>query len=414
VRSGAGPRKLAVFLRPNAPKRALLVGKLTGRRIIRSMPKHRRGHHEGSIRKRKDGRWEATYRVAGDRRYITGRKGEGRAEVTARLHEALTKSRSGLPMVQYRDSFGAFLDSWLESVKVSRAAKTHESYSDTVRLHIKPVIGAVPLRRVSPADVQRAMTAAMNAELSMRTVAYVRSIIRRALHVAQSRGLISSNAAEFVAAPKVPRTALTIPLEDEWKAFLAAIDGHPYRALFLVLAVVGMRRGESLGLSWRDFDGKSIRISRALLRVKIGPKKGALKLLDVKTSTSRRAIKLPPIITDAIRQWRTVQKGWKLAAADVWTDSDLMFTTRIGTPVDPRNAKRLLDRVLSKAKLPHRTIHQLRHIAVSNLLAAGVPLEVVSSIVGHSSIRVTKDVYGHVVPALMDAAAEKMEQIGRR
>ena len=100
----------------------------------------------------------------------------------------------------------------------------------------------------------------------------------------------------------------------------------------------------------------------------------------------------------------------KVGAA--WRDEvGLVFTTPIGTPVDPRAFNRVVSGVAKAAGLGHWHPHELRHSAVSLLLHAGVPLEVVSEVVGHSSIRVTKDVYGHVLPTGRAVAADAMERV---
>lgn len=386
------------------------------------MPRGRRGNHEGSIRKRSDGRWEASYRIGGDRRYITGRVGETRASVAEKLAEAISREHFGMSYLAYRESYASFLDSWLDRIKLSVRPKTFESYSDTVRLRIKPAIGHVILRRLQPEDVEDAMKAAADAGLSIRTVAYVRSTIRRSLRDAQRRGRIHINVAELVDPPHVPKKEIAIPQAVDFKAFVKAARKNEYEPMILLFAILAGRRGEVLGLRWSDVDDDgNVRIQRSLQRIRTEERRGkgwvnVLQLLEVKTSTSRRALKLPKVILAALTRYKKRQDGWRKKYRKFWSHEwpeDLMFSTRIGTPIHPDNVKRMLKPVLDEAGLGHRTIHELRHIAISNMLKAGVRLEVVSPIAGHASIRTTKDVYGHIVPPMMDDAAEKMDAIAR-
>ena len=130
-----------------------------------------------------------------------------------------------------------------------------------------------------------------------------------------------------------------------------------------------------------------------------------------KTEHSRRQLPLLDFVAKTLRSHRARQLQERLVAGATWQDAGYVFTTRIGTPVDPANLLDDFGRILKKVKLPHIRFHDLRHSAASLLLAQGVHPRAIMELLGHSSITVTMNVYGHVMPAMMRDAADKMEAI---
>jgi len=168
------------------------------------------------------------------------------------------------------------------------------------------------------------------------------------------------------------------------------------------MLTLGLRRGEALGLKWTDFSARKriLKVQRALKR-----ENGKLVLGDVKNRTSRRDLNLPDELVQSLVSHRARQAAERLHAGEVWQESGLMFTTEIGTPFDPRNLNRAFEKVCERAGLGHWTPHELRHSATSLMLAAGVPLKVVSDLLGYSTIRMTADVYAHTqIPERQEAA----------
>ena len=136
-----------------------------------------------------------------------------------------------------------------------------------------------------------------------------------------------------------------------------------------------------------------------------------LVIAEPKTPSSRRVLDLPDGLMISLKEHRSRQLEEKLSMGLEWTDTGLVFTTSIGTAVDPRNVKRTLDRILTHAGLPHFRVHDLRHFCASLLLAQGVPLKVVSDILGHTKISVTADLYTHVLPSLRKEAINVMGKL---
>ena len=175
------------------------------------------------------------------------------------------------------------------------------------------------------------------------------------------------------------------------------------------MLTLGLRRGEVLGLSWTDVDlgkARSLTVRRSLARSRSMPgTKTRIVVGDVKTARSRRTMHLPDPVVDVLKAHKAKQALERLAAAE-WQDHGLVFSSRIGTPLDPDNFARRFVALAEKAKLGHWHPHEARHSAASIMLAQGVPLQVVSEVLGHSSIRLTKDVYGHLEAAARQEATE--------
>jgi integrase len=163
--------------------------------------------------------------------------------------------------------------------------------------------------------------------------------------------------------------------------------------LFVVLVLLGVRRSEALGLRWPDVDlhGETLSVRSTLRRQTSG-----WVLLPPKTRRSRRTIPLPGPVVNILREHEKAQGVERQAAGDAWQETGHVFTTPIGTPLDPRNATRVFQSQCEGADVPVVPLHALRHTCVSLLLSLGVPPRVVMEIAGHSALEMTMNVYGHV------------------
>jgi integrase len=177
-------------------------------------------------------------------------------------------------------------------------------------------------------------------------------------------------------------------------------NGHDY----LILLFCGLRKGEALGLHWQDVDleARKLRVTEQLQRIN-----KALVLSTPKTEKSQRELTISVPVVAVLHEHRRGQREERMAVGAVWQDTGLVFTSLVGAPIDPRNVKRVLDRLIKNAKLPHCRIHDLRHQFASNMLAGGVDLKIVSDCLGHSQLAITADTYAHVSQDLIREAMDK-------
>ncbi|MFE6554008.1 tyrosine-type recombinase/integrase [Streptomyces sp. NPDC057746] len=392
---------------------------------------------EGTIYRRKDGRYEgAGYVLMPDgtrkRRRVYGNTWE---EARKKLTEMLANSDKGIPAVDTTETLGIYLTYWLEHVAAHKVrASTVYSYSKCVTAYIVPRLGKKKLAQLSAKDVRLFLDWARQAcqccaqgrdaarptnerrccvavpkrccerRLSPRMVQYLHAVIRNALQHAVREELVQRNVAKLVQV-QTPRYRVGRGLSAaEAKALLADVDDDRLGAAYVLALYLGLRRGELLGIHWSDvdLDGGSLEIRTALQRIN-----GNLTLTAPKTRRSERPVPLPSVCVDALRRRRAFQEAERSAAGDDWQKTGLVFTTRRGTPIEPRNLNRHFYPIRERLGLNVR-FHDLRHTCVTLLLGLGVPPHVVRDIVGHSALEVTMNIYAHADLTEKRAALDRL------
>ena len=234
----------------------------------------------------------------------------------------------------------------------------------------------------------------------------IHGVLRVALSDAERLDLVPRNVAKVVRPPSLARQERRSLTPDEARAFLAVIAGDRLEALFVVALTTGLRRGELLGLRWEDVElgERTLRVRRAVQR-----SGGELRFVEPKTHRSRRSLPLPLLAADSLELHRARQVTERLASS-VWQDPGIVFATSIGTLLEPRNVNHRFEQFRVAAGLPWLRLHDLRHACATFLLAQGVEPRTVMEILGHSTIRLTMDTYGHVLPDRLHTAADAMDR----
>jgi integrase len=370
----------------------------------------KRSNGEGSLGRRPNGTWAAAVSLPdGRRKFFYGKtKEDVRRKLTQALHAievgGLTDSR-GLTV-------GEFLDQWLtETVQPNVRPWTYKGYEVHVRLHLKPVIGHIPLAKLAPLHVQQLLNAKKAAGLSPKSIRYIRGTLRTALNQAVRWDLLTRNPASLVDGPRVGHYEIRPFTPEEARVFLTAMKGDRLEALYSVALTMGLRQGEALGLCWREVDLELgyLRVSKQLQRFG-----GETHLVEPKTARSRRSLALPASIARALREHRDRQLEERSAAGDKWTETGLVFTTPTGRPIDATRISKDFHRHLNRAGLAQRRFHDLRHSCATLLLVQGVSPRVVMEILGHSQISLTMNTYTHVVPELRRQAADRIDELLER
>lgn len=380
----------------------------------------KRGNSEGSIFQRTDGRWCAVL----DLGWINGvrqRKtlyGMTRREAAEKLNQAIRTKAQGLPVAVERQTLSQFLNRWLtDSVKASVRPLTFEQYAQHLRLYINPAIGQFQLSKLTPQHVQAFINAKLKEGLSPRTVQITLFVLRRALEQAVKWDLVARNVAKLVDTPHAERPEIKPIVADQVQRFLQAVKGERIEAVFTVGLALGMRRGEVLGLRWEDIDFvcRTVSVKQAVQRsggrfAEGDGQRSKLHFVTPKSFRGIRTLAMPDCVASALQSHRARQAEERLLAGSGWQDFGLVFTTRKGTPIEPRRVDTEFKRILKKAQLPETIrLHDSRHFAASLLLAQGVHPRTVMEILGHSDISVTMNTYSHVVPELMRDAADKID-----
>ena len=418
----------------------------------------RRGRGEGSITQRPDGRWVARVELGWQngkrrRKAIYGRT---RREVADKLPKILHDVQQGAAMPDERQTVAQFLQRWLEYKRSRLRLRAWQTYEQAVRLHLVPGIGKIVVARLSPPQLDAWFRSHQQNGASARNIRYSRTVLRAALNQARKWRAVSENVAALVDAPRHQSKEIQPLTPEQARKLLESVKGHRLAAVISVATAIGLRLGEALGLRWIDvdFDAGTLSVRQALersggdsaarrpliverrallkrlaatlkrsaerrevtqqlqaLRARWREVRTTLHITEPKSVRSRRTIRMPGVVTTVLKLHRIRQLEERLIAGGAWEDSGLVFTSPIGTPIEPRNVTREFRAILTTSNLPRVRFHDLRHTAATLLLAQGVDPRTIMETLGHSQISLTMNTYSHVLPALQADAAAKMNAI---
>jgi integrase len=367
----------------------------------------KRGAGDGNYRLRADGRWEVRLTLPNGKSKSVYAK--TRQEVQQKHRAALRDLDNGLDLSAGPQTVAHYVLHWLEDVaRPTVRASSYRHYEQMLRIHIVPELGRIPLKELTPAQVQHLLNKKSKSGLAPRTVGHIRAVLRDALNQALRWGLVTRNAAALAEPPRQPKSLVHPLSAEQSRAFLEFSKDDRLGPLFAAALSTGMRQGELFGLGWEDidFERNSVRVRRALQRVK-----GKPTFVEPKSESSRRTITLPAVAMTAFRIQRTRQLEQRLLAGDQWQDWGLVFSSSKGTPLDGPNVNKRLQKLLEQAGLPRQRFHDLRHGCASLLLAAGVPPRTIMGVLGHSQISLTLNTYSHLSPALEQDAADALDRM---
>ena len=397
----------------------------------------KRGNGEGSIYPFRNGYaayvWVTTPIGRRQRKYVYGKTREAVHAKWLELHRQASRG----PVATRVPRVDAYLTAWLtEVVRPNLAPATAANYAMFSRLYIIPDLGKRPLDKLTVRDVQtwlnklrvRCQCCAQEKDAgrdvprccavgqcchqvaSEWTVRQAWGVLRAALSNAVRDELIARNVAGLVRVA-IPRPKKPRPWSvEEARQFLesARLGTDPLYASFVLLLVLGLRRGELLGLAWDDID---LEVGEVHIRWQVQRVEGRLIRRQTKTAASDASLPLPDICSTALKLPRVEQEEWITKAGEAWHDSGLMVTTRYGLPLDPRNFHRWFKERSAKAGVPAIPVHAARRTCASLLVALDVHPRVAMQILRHSQIGVTMNVYSEVSS---EETREALRRLGER
>jgi len=341
------------------------------------------------------------------RRRVSGRT---KTETRERLRALQRQAVDGRPTPNGATRLGAFLDRWLDEVVSTRAPSpnTVSNYRWAVDHHIKPFLGTKRLRELTPDDVDSLLRSKLRSGLSHSSVTRIRAVLVQALRHGERYGHVTRNVAQIVDLPRAPACngrALTV---EQASKLLEAAKGERLEAAIVSGLMLGLRPGELLGLSWSDVD---LKVGRLTVRRSLKREGTILRLGDPKTPRSVRTLDMPTSLVRSLKRHRTRQARERLRAGSLWSEAGLVFSSEVGTAIDPSNLRRSFARITERAGLGHWHPHELRHSAASLLSHSGVPIEEVADVLGHTNPRTTAQIYRHRITASIGSAAAPMENL---
>jgi integrase/predicted RNA-binding Zn-ribbon protein involved in translation (DUF1610 family) len=328
---------------------------------------------------------------------------------------ALSEQKLVLPSrITVRDFL---MNEWLPVVKINLRPTTAASYESLSVWHIIPRLGSLPLQRLSAAHINSLYAYLLDegrvrthAGLSASSVRRVHAVLHRTCRDAVRWGILSVSPADGADPPKVTASPdqRTVWSAEQLSAFLTSVADDRLSALWRLLCLTGMRRGEALGLRWEDLDMEqgTVTVRRALV-----PVNGVARVSEPKTRNSRRTIALDEETLLALQAHAARQADEQAAAEPSWNEAGYVFVREDGEPLVPYKVTKAFRDLARKAALPPIRLHDLRHSYATLALASGVHPRVVSARLGHSTVALTLDVYSHVLPQHDQAAAQAIARL---
>jgi integrase len=383
-------------------------------------PTKRRSRGDGSVYQSKSGKWVAAIGVG------TGIDGKRKRSTRITKSEVLAskalremhirKSQNDL-LSNQRKTLNQVGKQWIEvgiSEKVRQS--TANGYIDIYDRYIKPYLGHRSITEIDVNEIDSWLLHLKSIGLSASTRKKARqtcnTIFKFAIRkrVALQNPVIDSqvpaNEPGYVTQVQPPLTL------KESKSYLEYFRDTELDLLIYLSLFTGMRRGEIIGLNWSDIDLDALTLTinrtakETTLKRKDGTSKTELVLNPPKTSHSKRTIPVHPPVLLALKRQQNKQRKQKLKAGEAWQETDAVFTTEFGTRSYPSNIYKRYRKLHADSGLRYVRPHDLRHTVAVLGLDAEIPVEVISRLLGHSTISVTMDIYGKSVQSLVNRGAE--------
>lgn len=329
--------------------------------------------------------------------------------------DAITRRDTGGVIGAASLTVGELLDDWFVSHKKRLSSQTAVDYQTTINLHIKPSLGNTKVASLTPARLRQAYRSWEDSGKSSYVIQKCHQRLKQALDQAVSDRVIPSNPLATVKPPRTPKKTMQWLDAAEARKFLDAATTDTMWPVWPLLLFEGLRKGEALGLRWGDLHWSDSDVTAHIQQQVAGNKadKGKAVILPyTKTSGSTRVVRLSNETIEALKDHRLRQQSYRDEAI-AWDDHDLICCTSVGTPHNPANADRSMDRIVRRAGLTKDSlrVHDLRHTCATLLLQDRQPIKVISERLGHSSVRITLDLYAHLVPDMQESTAAAWDVI---
>ena len=302
-----------------------------------------------------------------------------------------------------------FLSEWIRFKENNIRPKTSQDYYRLLDKYVYPGFIGIYMKDLDTRSMNLFYRNLVDQQVGFRTVRYLNSILRVAFKDAISQGIIPSNPTNGVILPRWTKKEMHALDQNEVQRFLKIAKDSRFFYVYYLAILTGMRLGELMGLRWSDIDFQNqvISISRQAQAIK---GKGIL-FSEPKTRSGIRKIRVQPNTIEALLQQKEKIQQMKTSAGRKWIENDLVFPSTIGTPMASYHLRKDFFRLLSIAGLPRIRFHDLRHTAATLMINHGVPIIVISKMLGHSKPSVTLDFYGHCSVAMQDEASKIMDSV---
>ena len=373
----------------------------------------RRKSGEGTVRERKDGRWEGRIVVSYDEKGLPKTKNvtaKTKTECLEKLEKLKAEVGASVKKCTPDMTFGEWMDFWYQTYcKNTLKEYTQETYEQRIYKQIIPKIGHHTLNKVTTGTLEK-FYAHLKADgrltrreqfgpgLANSVIRSIHAHCRAALDKAVAEKLIHQNPAIGCKLPPKKSAEVKILTPEAMQKLLYQAQIEGFYEMFMLDLATGLRRGEVLGLQWKDID-----FERGTLSVtkQVRYVKGELKIAPPKTKASNRSIILPPPILEMLAEYKkTVDSIWLFPSPVKKED----------VPREPSSCRKALARILKRAGCEHVPFHAMRHTFASNAFHYGMDVKTLASTIGHESVETTLNVYAHSSEQMKRDAAKKIDE----
>ncbi|MCM3079598.1 site-specific integrase [Brevibacillus invocatus] len=346
----------------------------------------------------------------GKRRQITRSGFKTKKEAEIACAEMITKYDTGELVISKKQTLESYLQFWLENhAKSTLRTSSYTNHETVINSRIIPALGKVELDKLTPIQVTKYLTELQKEDLSADYVKYIHAVLKKAINQAVKWQLIPKNIMDHVDPPRLTAKEIITWTPEQANEFLSYAEKDKYYIAFVLAIYTGMRRGEILGLRWKDIDFEQAKIS--IQQTLYRPANQGIIFQEPKTKSAKRRIAIPQFVLQELKRHKARQNKFRLEYGAGYEDHDLVVSYDDGRPQDPRNLLRHYERITKKSGLPPIRFHDLRHTHATMLLQMGEHPKVVSERLGHSRVGITMDVYSHVMPDMQKDAADNFEKM---
>jgi len=379
----------------------------------------KRANGEGSIRKRKDGKWLVTFPTGlykeNGKRDLIYKYCATQAEAVEALRQLQSEKAMGVCHSKAAVKTGDWINTWIEKHKAPKLApSTLTSYRNNFRVHIKPYVGEVALRELTTYHIQK-MLDSMVGSLSLFVKVY--NVIHGALEKAVELGMIPRNPCKGVAFPAEDKEDMRVLTQEEQQRFIEALDGEYYRVMLLTYLYTGMRAGECIPLQWKDVDlsKRTIRVNKkAILHHDFSKHSAKQEVQDFcKTKSSKRTVAITAGLAAILAEHKEEMKKRVAALGLEWSEDSLVFWNTRNKIVQYGNLKESLNKIYRKAGIENATMHTLRHTYATRCFEAGVNIKAISEQLGHANVKTTYNIYVHLLEDTKVKEIDKLSEIDK-
>ena len=391
----------------------------------------RRSNGEGSIfRDSRSGKWKGKFEIGYDargNRKFKSCTGNSEREVRLLLKDLMEKHKAGIDITSKSLKVGEYFDKWFYNNAIyGLRESTSQSYEMIIRRHIKPYFENLAFANLTGDDIQGfynhlSSNGRLNSNggLSCKTVENIHLVMSSCINYALKRGELIRNPLLTVKLKREGKKEVEVFTREEQEKIIAECPKHYYGMAIKFDFYTGLRAGELLGLTWDcvDFYKNTIRINKQVQRNKNFSKYAESKTIlgfvyNTKTKTSNRVVSVLPAIMKELAQYKIQQDITKKKfGQDYYSKLNLVFPRQDGYFTDTGTFLDAFSRIQKKLEIPHRSVHAIRHTFATRALECGILPIVVSRTLGHASIQITMDIYGHVVPDFAEQEMTKMVEI---